>query len=152
MLYNSNYLILGDNLKHIILLITIFSFGFTDTTLCFKNGHNDFATIEEQKFNGGECKGENSINEMKIKGWSVSDIKMLQKNDAYNFVYILKKDSVIQVDNKINIPVTNNQAIDYKKLALAVDKQNEQNKKVEELEIGERMYKKTMSELSWNFW
>jgi cytochrome c553 len=130
-------------LKYILLLITIFTFGFTNTTLCFKNGHADFATIEEQKFDGGECKGENSINEMKTKGWEVSDIKMLQKDEGYNFVYILKKDMVKSniSSSTIVTPVTN-KGIDYKQLALAVDKQKEENKKEEELQIGERMYKK----------
>jgi mono/diheme cytochrome c family protein len=134
-------------LKYILLLITIFSFGFSNTTLCFKNGHADFATIEEQKFDGGECKGENSINEMKTKGWEVSDIKMLQSGEGFNFVYILKQNSNTTATSAAPLPVVATSGeIDYDKVAQAMKKKEDNDKLGSQLEEGERLYKKNCQE------
>jgi mono/diheme cytochrome c family protein len=134
-------------LKYILLLTTIFTFGFTNTTLCFKNGYADFATIEEQKFDGGECKGENSINEMKAKGWEVADIKMLQRGEGFNFVYILKQNSNTTTAPAAPLPVVATSGeIDYDKVAQAMKKKEDNDKLGSQLEEGERLYKKNCQE------
>jgi mono/diheme cytochrome c family protein len=139
-------------LKYILLLTTIFTFGFTNTTLCFKNGHADFATIEEQKFDGGECKGENSINEMKTKGWEVSDIKMLQSGEGFNFVYILKQNLNTTTAPATPLPVVATSGeIDYDKVAQAIKKKEDNDKLSSQLEEGERLYKKNCQECHGEF-
>jgi cytochrome c553 len=58
--------------------------------MCFKQNHSDMTTIENVKLNGGECKGAYSLNEMKSRGWTISDIKITEgQNNTNNFVYIL---------------------------------------------------------------
>lgn len=76
----------------ITLLSTIFITANAQTTMCFKQNHKDFTTIENTKLNGGECLSANSLNDMKAKGWKVDDIKITANQDGTNnFVYILKK-------------------------------------------------------------
>jgi cytochrome c553 len=86
-------------MKYILIVMVVFSFGFTQTTLCYKNNVEDITTLENQKFDGGECKGNNSINEMKNNGWVVSDIKIQSKNNSLNYIYILKskKENVSEI-------------------------------------------------------
>ena len=73
---------------------------FASTTMCFKENHPSMATIEKAKLDGGECKGQYSLKQMKEKGFSVDDIKVTtNKTGNYNFVYILKDENAKQVSN-----------------------------------------------------
>lgn len=133
-------------MKYLFLTFIIFSFGFSNTTLCFKNGYNDFATIEEQKFFGGECKGKNSINDMKSKGWKIEDIKVVQKDELFNFVYILRESKSKIKPNSIDSINSKNTKIDYKKVAKIIEKKEEDEKIVLQLEEGKRLYTKNCQE------
>lgn len=61
-----------------------------ETTMCFKENHSSMSTIENTPLNGGVCNGKYSVNDMKVKGWNVDDIKISQSPTGMNFIYILK--------------------------------------------------------------
>ena len=75
-------------IKSFGLLALISTLSFSATTMCFKQNHKDMSTIETTPLDGGQCKGEKSLSQMKKEGWSTSDIKI----DGNSFVYILKKE------------------------------------------------------------
>ncbi|MGM0519290.1 MAG: c-type cytochrome [Campylobacterota bacterium] len=84
------------------LTITLFTATtlMANTTMCFKENHPSMGTIEKTKLNGGACKGQYSLKQMKEKGYSVDDIKVTtNKSGNYNFVYILKDKSSNQSSN-----------------------------------------------------
>jgi len=74
--------------KSLSLLALVTTLSFSQTTMCFKQNHKDFSTLETTPLDGGACAGNKSITQMKTEGWSVSDIKI----DKDNYIYILKKD------------------------------------------------------------
>jgi cytochrome c553 len=108
-------------------MIVFFTFSFSQMTLCFKNNVNDLTTVERVVFEGGECKGEKSISDMKKDGWIINDIQM--KNN--NFVYILKKE--IKEKNLTT-------SIDYKQIAKEL--KNNEKKEIESkfFEMGKKQY------------
>jgi mono/diheme cytochrome c family protein len=61
------------------------------TTMCFKEKHDNFATIEKVNLNGGLCNGTKSVTSMKKEGWTVDDIKI----SGSNYVYIFKKQTTL---------------------------------------------------------
>lgn len=69
------------------------SLAFAQTTMCFKENHKSMATIETTFLNGGECKGEKSVQDMKNDGWGVADININKGEDGSNYVYIFKKET-----------------------------------------------------------
>jgi mono/diheme cytochrome c family protein len=110
----------GNRMKYIILMMIFFTFSFSNMTLCYKNGHNDMASIENVAFDGAECKGKKSISDMKKEGWIVDDIQIKNHNGNFNFVYILKNKQLTQQQ----IP----QKIDYQELAKEVESQKKVDK------------------------
>lgn len=89
------------------------------------------STIEATKLDGGACKGEKSINQMKSAGWSIEDIKITPKNNSYDFIYILKKAST-----KSNFTSTQNLSDEEleKKIIKRLEAKKIQEKKEKELE------------------
>lgn len=78
-------------LSSITLTLLASTLTYAQTTMCFKENHNSMATIEATKLNGGECKNQYSIKDMKKNGWIVDDIKITPTTTGtYNFIYILK--------------------------------------------------------------
>lgn len=75
-------------IKMLSLLAISSTLSFSQTTMCFKQNHKDFTTLENTLLDGGLCAGKNSLNDMKKDGWETSDIKI----DGNNYIYILKKD------------------------------------------------------------
>ena len=75
-------------IKSISLLALLSTLSFAQTTMCFKQNHTDFTTLENIPLDGGVCNGTKSLTDMKKDGWTTSDIKI----DGNNYIYILKKD------------------------------------------------------------
>lgn len=115
-------------MKYIFYTMIISQLLFSDSTICFKNNWKNLATIEEQIFNGGKCKNIHTITKMKKLSWEVSDIKIIEKNNSFNFIYILKKNNSVK------------QTIDYKEIANNL-KINEKNIEIEKnISDGKRVY------------
>ncbi|PLY09589.1 MAG: hypothetical protein C0626_11545 [Arcobacter sp.] len=76
--------------KLLSLLALSTTLSFSQTTMCFKQNHKDFSTLEKTPLDGGACDSKKSLTQMKTEGWSVSDIKI----DNNNYIYILKKDEL----------------------------------------------------------
>lgn len=68
------------------------SIAVAQTTMCFKENHKSMATIETTSLNGGECKGQKSVQDMKNEGWSVADINIDKSDTGSNYIYIFKKE------------------------------------------------------------
>ncbi len=66
------------------------------TTMCFKQNHKDFITIENTKLDGGECASNKSSSDMKKEGWTITDIKMTPASSGTDFIYIFKKESNLE--------------------------------------------------------
>lgn len=120
----------------IISMIFIISVSLlANTTICYKKNYSDITNIESQNFKGGKCRGDESIESMKIKGWLVEDIKIKNlDNGNYDFVYILKKTTKKQVENKIN------SNIDYAKLAQKTDEYKQEKQKKSDYELAVKKY------------
>ncbi len=80
-------------------LLTIGTFSlttlFAETTMCFKENHKNFTTIEKTPLDGGLCNSSKSVIEMKKEGWIVDDIKISESN----YIYIFKKETTISTVN-----------------------------------------------------
>ncbi len=105
-------------------------------TMCYKNNHNDPSSIENETLDGGECKGEYTLTQMKEKGWIVDDMKVSIKDESTNYIYILKKD---KSEKKVAV----SGEIDYKKLAEGLQKQKEKQEEIDMIERGRVFYSKT---------
>lgn len=79
------------NKKLLLILLSSLSL-FAETTMCYKENVTSLAGIENEKLDGGLCKGNLSFNEMKSSGWKVSDIKISTNDNKTNYTYIFKKD------------------------------------------------------------
>jgi mono/diheme cytochrome c family protein len=124
-------------MKYIPFILALNIFAFANTTMCYKNNLNDISDIENKKFDGGECKGINTISDMKANNWNIDDIKISQKDDTFSFIYILKKDI-----KQTNIPTTSTGKIDYDKLSKVVKQNKKQEKLDKSLAHGKRVYNK----------
>lgn len=104
-------------IKSLSLLTIATTLSFAQTTMCFKQNHTDFTTLENAPLDGGLCSGKKSLNDMKKDGWSASDIKI----DGNNYIYILKKDE--QTISSIDM-----EAIEAKILKRLEQKEEDANK------------------------
>ena len=121
-------------MKKIISIIGLLSINLlANTTMCYKNNHNNPATIEQQIFDGGECQGQNSIDDMKANGWEISDIKLSNGDNGFNYIYILKKSSNSKVSN---------QKIDYQKLSKNLKQTQDKIQYEKDIIDGKRYYTK----------
>ena len=89
--------------KKLLTIFTLGLLGFTsalaETTMCFKENHSDFSTIEKVKLDGGLCASAKSVMDMKKEGWSVDDIKI----SGSNYIYIFKKQTTLNTVNLAEI-------------------------------------------------
>ena len=122
-------------MKLLASILALNVFIFANTTMCYKNNIKDISTVESKKFDGGECKGKYSITDMKKQLWSVDDIKISKKDDGFDFIYILKKET-----NSLVAPAVSNTKIDYDKLSNNIKKKEEQNNKLKRLSNGKKIY------------
>lgn len=67
---------------------------YAQTTMCYKENHISMITIEKTKLDGGLCSSTKSVNDMKIDGWNIDDIKIEKTNSANNYIYIFKKNDL----------------------------------------------------------
>ncbi len=86
------------------------------TTICYKNNWKSPSTIESEKLDGGECKGELSFNDMAKKGWFLKDIKITKGEDGLNYSYILTDEKSMDIDNSTVIKSISMSGTNYKKL------------------------------------
>jgi len=122
-------------MKYLISTALVSTIAFSSTTMCYKNNIKDISTVETKKFDGGECMGKYSIDDMKNNSWNISDIKISQKDDKYNFIYILKKQT-----KSIATPTVVNQKIDYNKINKTLKENKLKNKEIQSLKDGKRVY------------
>lgn len=93
---------------------------FAQTTMCFKENHSSMSTIESTALDGGVCASTKSVQDMKKEGWSVSDINVEKGKNGTNYIYIFKKDEII-----------NGTALNEDELEQRILKRLEERKKVE---------------------
>jgi len=117
-------------MKLLASILALNIFAFANTTMCYINNIKDISTVENKKFDGGECKGKYSISDMKKQSWNVDDIKISKKDDGFNFIYVLKKE----------ILVSNVNNVDYDKLNDNIKNIKKEKEKIKNLEIGKRIY------------
>ncbi len=116
-------------MKLLASILALNIFAFANTTMCYINNIKDISKVESKKFDGGECKGKYSIDDMKAKSWSVDDIKISKKDNGFDFIYILKKD------------IKSSSKIDYDKLSKVVEKNKKEDEKKLIFSNGEKIYK-----------
>lgn len=116
-------------MKYILILVILITSMTAKTTMCYKNGWDDPSNIEQQIFNGGECKGSNSIDDMKKLGWKVEDIKLSTKNDKINYIYILKS-------TNRSISTTDS----YNKISATIAKEKEESEELLSINKGKKYY------------
>lgn len=78
------------------IILSSLSVAHAQTTMCFKQNHKDFITIENTKLDGGECASSKSSSDMKKEGWTITDIKMSPASSGTDFIYIFKKESNLE--------------------------------------------------------
>jgi len=117
-------------LKPLSLITLLSSLALAQTTMCFKQNHTDFTTLESTPLDGGLCAGKKSFNDMKKDGWKTDDIKI----DGNNYIYILKKD-------EINIQNVDIEALEAKILSRLELKDKEEEQKA----IFEKRYNMSIS-------
>lgn len=88
-------------------LLLCATYANAQNTICYKSDWNSPATIENTPLDGGECKGEFSVSQMKQKGWNVIDIKVESKENKLNYSYLLStniknKDIQAKKENKLS--------------------------------------------------
>lgn len=64
---------------------------FAQETVCYKNNVEKPSIIESVALDGGICKGNISLNEMKNNGWEVLDIKIVSSQNKFNYTYYFTK-------------------------------------------------------------
>jgi len=122
-------------MKILASILALNIFAFANTTMCYINNITDISTVENKKFEGGECAGKYSIKDMKKQSWNVDDIKISKKDNGFNFIYILKKET-----KSVVVPTVSNTEIDYDKLSNNIKNKEEQNNKVKSLSNGKKIY------------
>lgn len=119
-------------MRYILFLLP--AFIYANTTMCYKNNWSDPSTIEREKLDGGECKGEKSIENMKKDGWSVDDIKISSGKSGMNYIYILKQSGTSKA-------VTKDLNTEVSKSLVSLEKNKEAKQVEADLKEGERFYK-----------
>lgn len=89
--------------KKILTLLTLGAIATTslyaETTMCFKENHKSFSTIDKTKLDGGLCLGAKTSIDMKKEGWTVDDIKI----NGSNYIYIFKKQTTLSTVNMVEL-------------------------------------------------
>lgn len=71
-----------------------------DTTVCYKKAWEAPSTIENTKLDGGECKGDFSLTDMKNKGWNIKDLQIDSAKNGLDYTYVLTDEKIIKIDNE----------------------------------------------------
>lgn len=101
-------------------------------TMCFMENWSSPSTIEQVKMNGGKCKGEKSIEDLKKEGWDIDDIITKETDKGISYMYIMQKnvaESIVEriINNPGELIAANKQKIlqfkpQYVKIKNANDK------------------------------
>ncbi len=88
-------------MKYIIWLLALVSISNAQIfkTMCFMEDWSSPSTIEQVKMNGGKCKGEKSIEDLKKEGWEIDDIITKETKKGVSYMYIMQKnvaESIVQ--------------------------------------------------------
>ncbi|MGB7403907.1 MAG: plasminogen-binding N-terminal domain-containing protein [Arcobacter sp.] len=71
------------------------------TTICYKKSWETPSNIETTKLDGGECKGEKSLKEMKRAGWYIKDIEIKTAKKGLDYTYILSDINPVVIDKEL---------------------------------------------------
>lgn len=64
---------------------------FAQETVCYKNSVEKPSTIETIGLDGEMCKGKLTVEDMKINGWDILDIKIIPVQNKFNYTYYFYK-------------------------------------------------------------
>lgn len=95
-----------------------------DTTICYKKDWTSPSTIEKTKLDGGVCKGELSLIDMKKNGWKLKDIKITSSDEGLNYQYVLTTDDIIKVDNNAALKIQNQKPLSFKEIKTSLKNVN----------------------------
>lgn len=100
-------MIKNKTLKFLLLSFLATSSLYAQQTLCYKENLTTISEIEYVNLEGGLCKGEKNLQDMKNDSWIIDDVKINPLNGKYSFTYIFKKYnqqnvSDDNIDEKIN--------------------------------------------------
>jgi hypothetical protein len=70
------------------------------TTTCSKINWEKPSSIEMVKLDGGECKGEFSLKQMKAKGWYIEDIKIKKNKTGLDYTYTLTTQNPVKISQQ----------------------------------------------------
>lgn len=135
------------NLTKIVLLTTLCSFAFSETTICFKKNHEDMLTIEDAKLSGGLCNGLKSQKDMQKDGWKIQNVKI--KKDDY--LYVFKKEDIVLEKKNVVLNKNTKESLKAEILVELEDKKqkdieiNKKQIKIQEYKNGAKIYNKKCS-------
>lgn len=92
--------------KFLVLSATclISNVAFAQDTVCYKNNVEKPSMIENIALDGGICKGNLSLDEMKKDGWEVLDIKITPTQNKFDFTYyFVKNDTKNLQENTLDV-------------------------------------------------
>ena len=94
-------------LKFLLLSLLSTNILYAQQTLCYKENLSSISEIEYVNLDGGICKGEKNLQDMKNESWIIDDVKINPINGKYSFTYVFKKYnqqnvSSDNIDEKIN--------------------------------------------------
>lgn len=115
-------------LKISLSTLALSTLTFAQTTMCFKENHTNLATLETTALDGGECKSQYSLTDMKNNGWRVDDIKI---NNS-NYIYILKKGTTSTAFVNTNSNISQEEL--EKRVLARLEAKKEKEKKEKEIE------------------
>ena len=100
-------MIKNKTLKFLLLSLLATNSLYAQQTLCYKENLTSISQIEYVNLDGGLCKGEKNLQDMKNDSWIIDDVKINPLNGKYSFTYIFKKYnqqnvSSDNIDEKIN--------------------------------------------------
>ena len=93
--------------------------AYATTTICYKKDWTSPSTIEIEKLEGGECKGELSYREMLSNGWFLKDIKIEKGEKGLNYIYTFTDKKLVDIDNA-SILKSETAKLDYRPFAIKI--------------------------------
>ena len=77
--------------KFLFLSLFVTNLAYAQQTLCYKENLSSLSQIEYVNLDGGICKGEKNLQDMKNDSWLIDDVKITPNNGNYTFTYVFKK-------------------------------------------------------------
>lgn len=95
-----------------------------DTTICYKKAWKSPSTIETTKLDGGECKGDFSLTQMKNNGWNIKDLQIESAKDGLDYTYVLTNEKLVKVDNSAAEKSTSIKTLSFKPIITTINNVN----------------------------